>query len=122
MQYLALCQTRKCLFEMKSIQRLTLVFFVAFCCSAIAQVNVPVDNYSVNAYGQVQLSIQGETGKYYILEAQHNPPFAWTSSMTLHRLGIRCVKPGRYRWRWNGRYHGIPEHADRGAIELCRID
>lgn len=77
------------------IQRLTFVFFVAFCCAAIAQVNVPVDNYSVNAYGQVQLSIQGESGKYYILEAQHNPSFAWTSSMTLGLDGSMVIsEPG----------------------------
>ena len=29
---------------------------------------VTIDNYSVNGMGQVQLSIQAQTGKYYFLE------------------------------------------------------
>ena len=61
----------------------------------IAQVAVPIDNYSVNVFGQVQLSIEGESGKYYILQAQHSPSFEWTSSMTLGVDGTMVIsEPG----------------------------
>ena len=42
---------------------------------------VTIDNYSVNGIGQVQLSIQAEAGKYYVLHAQHNPTFNWAVSI-----------------------------------------
>ena len=45
--------------------------------------NVTIDNYSVNSYGQVQLSIEAEAGKYYILHAQHSPTYNWAVSMTI---------------------------------------
>ena len=49
----------------------TLVLFVAynFC---IAQI-VPIDNYSTNSFGQVQLEIQAQADKYYLLTVQHEP-------------------------------------------------
>ena len=56
---------------------------------------VPIDNYSVNALGQVQLSIQAESGKYYILEAQHSPDFEWATSMTMGVDGTMVIsEPG----------------------------
>ena len=57
--------------------------------------NVPIDNYSVNNYGQVQLSIQAEAGKYYILHAQHSPTYNWAVSMTLGVNGTMSISgPG----------------------------
>jgi hypothetical protein len=53
--------------------------------------NVPIDNYSVNNYGQVQLSIQAEDGKYYILHAQHSPTYNWAVSMTLGVNGTMSI-------------------------------
>jgi len=44
---------------------------------------VPIDNYSVNGLGQVQLSIQAQAGKYYVLHAQHSSTFNWATSMTI---------------------------------------
>ncbi|MAB30534.1 MAG: hypothetical protein CMP78_02950, partial [Formosa sp.] len=44
---------------------------------------VQIDNYSVNNFGQVQLSIQGQSDKYYILHAQHSDDFNWATSMTM---------------------------------------
>ena len=57
--------------------------------------NVPIDNYSVNNYGQVQLSIQAEAGKYYILHAQHSPTYNWAVSMTIGVNGTMSISsPG----------------------------
>ena len=63
-------------------------FFLSFLCLisfhffSSAQ-NVEIDNYSVNNLGQVQLSIQAESGKYYVLHAQHSPTFNWATSLTI---------------------------------------
>ena len=51
-----------------------LCLLLTFASIAMAQEVVPIQNYSVNAYGQVQLSIEGESGKYYILMAQQARP------------------------------------------------
>ena len=58
---------------------------------AIAQVEVPIDNYSVNAIGQVQLSIEAEDDKYYVLHAQHSPTFQWAVSMTMGVNGTMVI-------------------------------
>lgn len=58
---------------------------------AIAQVEVPIDNYSVNAIGQVQLSIEAEDDKYYVLHAQHSPTFEWAVSMTMGVNGTMVI-------------------------------
>ena len=50
-----------------------------------------IDNYSINNLGQVQLSIQGQSGKYYILHAQHNPDFNWATSMTIGVDGTMII-------------------------------
>ncbi|MDA9563069.1 T9SS type A sorting domain-containing protein [Flavobacteriales bacterium] len=73
------------------IKKITLLFtylisFYSFC---FAQVTI--NNYSVNGLGQAQLSIQGQTGKYYLLHAQHSPTFSWTTSMTMGVNGTMVI-------------------------------
>ena len=63
------------------------LFFQTFCFAQF----VTIDNYSVNNLGQVQLSIQGEQGKYYILHAQHNPDFNWATSLTVGLNGTMII-------------------------------
>ncbi len=53
--------------------------------------DVPIDNYSVNSIGQVQLSIQAQSDKYYMLHAQHSPTFNWATSMTLGVDGTMVI-------------------------------
>ena len=53
--------------------------------------NVTIDNYSVNGLGQVQLSIQAQAGKYYILHAQHSPTFNWATSLTIGVNGTMVI-------------------------------
>ena len=53
--------------------------------------SVTIDNYSVNGIGQVQLSIEAEAGKYYVLHAQHNPTFNWAVSMTIGVDGTMVI-------------------------------
>ena len=52
---------------------------------------VAINNYSVNSIGQVQLSIQAQTGKYYMLHAQHSPTFNWITSMTIGVNGTMVI-------------------------------
>lgn len=52
---------------------------------------VPIDNYSINAIGQAQLSIEAEAGKYYMLHAQHSPTFNWATSMTMGVNGTMVI-------------------------------
>jgi len=52
---------------------------------------VEIENYSINTFGQVQLSIQGEEGKYYILHAQHNEDFNWATSLTIGVDGTMII-------------------------------
>ena len=52
---------------------------------------IVIDNYSINNLGQVQLSSQGQSGKYYILHAQHNPDFNWATSMTIGVDGTMII-------------------------------
>ena len=68
----------------------TTVFLFFFQNLFFAQ-NITIDNYSVNNLGQVQLSIQGEQGKYYILHAQHNPDFNWATSLTIGLDGTMII-------------------------------
>ena len=69
---------------------------------------VNIDNYSVNALGQAQLSIQGQLGKYYVLHAQHSPTFNWAVSMTMGVNGTMVISEP------NGAYpeanYSITEH------------
>ena len=52
---------------------------------------VTIENYSVNTLGQVQLSIQGQQGKYYILHAQHSQDFNWAASLTIGVNGTMII-------------------------------
>ena len=47
---------------------LSILCLISFHIYSSAQ-NVEIDNYSVNNLGQVQLSIEAEAGKYYVLHA-----------------------------------------------------
>mgnify|MGYP000873933171 CR=1 FL=1 len=69
---------------------LSLIFFISLHNLSTAQ-PVPIDNYSVNGLGQVQLSIQGQSDKYYILHAQHSPTFNWAVSMTMGVDGTMII-------------------------------
>lgn len=69
---------------------LSLFFCIFFDFQTSAQL-VPIENYSVNGLGQVQLSIEGQADKYYILHAQHNPTFNWAVSMIMGVDGTMII-------------------------------
>ena len=73
------------------MKHLLLIFSVIFSMHLSFSQNVPIDNYSVNNLGQVQLSIQGQAGKYYILHAQHSPTFNWAVSLTMGVNGTMVI-------------------------------
>ena len=52
---------------------------------------VTIDNYSVNGLGQVQLSIEAQASKYYVLHAQHSSTYNWAVSMTLGVNGTMII-------------------------------
>jgi hypothetical protein len=54
---------------------------------------VPIQNYSVDVKGQVQLEVNSSTGKYYMLQVRHHPDsaFALTTSMTLGQAGTTVI-------------------------------
>ena len=71
-------------------------YFLPFLCIFFTNIlsysqNVTIDNYSINNYGQVELSIQGQAGKYYILHAQHSPTYNWAVSMTMGVTGTMII-------------------------------
>lgn len=81
--------------HMRNNFTLTLVFLLGLFSPLSAQTEVSIDNYSVNLYGQVQLSIQGSADKYYILEAQHSADFEWPTSITMGSEGTMVISaPG----------------------------
>jgi len=65
-------------------------FLIIICNFSFAQI-VPIDNYSVNSLGQVQLSIQAQASKYYTLNAQHSPTFEWMTSMMMGVNGTMVI-------------------------------
>jgi hypothetical protein len=69
--------------------------FISFFCLIstynICSAQVAIDNYSVNSFGQVQLSIQAQAGKYYVLHAQHSSTFNWATSMTIGVSGTMVI-------------------------------
>ena len=68
------------------------ISFFNFCFSQ----TITIDNYSINGLGQVQLSIQGQADKYYILHAQHSPTYNWATSMTMGVDGTMVItEPAR---------------------------
>lgn len=74
---------------MKNKITLALACIISACSYCSAQVEI--DNYSVSPTGQVQLSIQGESDKYYMLHAQHSPSFEWATSMTIGVDGTMVI-------------------------------
>jgi hypothetical protein len=66
-----------------------LVCFISFYNFCFSQ--VPIDAYSVNNTGQVQLSIQSQSDKYYVLHAQHSLTFNWATSMFLGVDGTMVI-------------------------------
>ncbi len=54
---------------------------------------VPIQNYAVDANGQVHLEVNSSTEKYYLLQVRHHPDsaFALTTSMTLGQAGITIL-------------------------------
>ena len=82
----------KCILNRLNILKNILpVFFVVCLCGFGFAQPVNIDNYSVNTFGQVQLSIQGQADKYYILHAQHSPTFNWATSMTIGVDGTMII-------------------------------
>ena len=73
------------------MKHLILIFSVIYSMNLSFAQNVPIDNYSVNNLGQVQLSIQGQAGKYYMLHAQHSPTFNWAVSLTMGVNGTMVI-------------------------------
>ena len=72
------------------------VYFLLICNFCWGQ-NVPIDNYSVNNFGQVQLEIQAQADKYYLLKARHEPNVDYESltSMTMGVDGTLIItEPG----------------------------
>ncbi len=69
---------------------LSILCLISFHFYSSAQ-DVEIDNYSVNSLGQVQLSIQAEAGKYYVLHAQHSPTFNWAVSITIGVNGTMVI-------------------------------
>jgi hypothetical protein len=69
---------------------LLFVYLITFSNICLAQI-ITIDNYSVNSIGQVQLSIQAQASKYYILQAQHSATFEWETSMTLGVNGTMVI-------------------------------
>jgi hypothetical protein len=67
------------------------LFFLASAYNFCNAQPVTIDNYSVNGLGQVQLSVQAQAGKYYVLHAQHSPTFNWAVSMTMGVNGTMVI-------------------------------
>jgi hypothetical protein len=77
-------------FLMTKSSLLSLFCFISIYNFCYAQ-SVTIDNYSVNGLGKVQLSIQAQAGKYYVLHAQHDPTFNWATSMTIGVDGTMVI-------------------------------
>ena len=76
---------------MKKTILLHALFLTSFLNICFGQAPVTIDNYLVNSYGQVQLSIQAQAGKYYLLFAQHSSTFQWVTSMTIGVNGTMVI-------------------------------
>lgn len=64
----------------------TLVFFISLCNLCVAQ-NVPILNYAINNFGQVELEIEAQADQYYLLTTQHGPDLN-EQSITSITMGI----------------------------------
>jgi hypothetical protein len=74
-----------------TMKHFLLLFSIIFMSGLTFGQSVPIDNYSVNTAGQVQLSIQGQAGKYYVLHAQHSPTYNWAVSLTIGVNGTMSI-------------------------------
>ena len=63
-----------------------IALFIAISCVSIAQ-TVPILDFSLNNFGQVQLEIEAQSDKYYILTTQHQPNLMY-ESITSITMGI----------------------------------
>lgn len=53
----------------------------------------PIENYQINANGQVQLTVSSSSDKYYLLQVRHHPDsaFTLTTSLTLGQNGSTII-------------------------------
>ncbi|HAI56820.1 MAG TPA: hypothetical protein DCM04_02705 [Saprospirales bacterium] len=58
------------------------VLFLAISCVSLAQ-NVPILDFSVNNFGQVQLGIEAKADKYYVLTTLHQPNLTYESPTSI---------------------------------------
>ena len=58
------------------------VLFLAISCVSLAQ-NVPILDFSVNNFGQVQLGIEAKANKYYVLTTLHQPDLTYESPTSI---------------------------------------
>jgi archaellum component FlaF (FlaF/FlaG flagellin family) len=74
------------------MKNLVLVFLLSIGSFCFAQ-SVPILNYSVNNYGQVQLEIEGSSDQYYLLTTQHEPnlDYQTITSLTMGVDGIMVI-------------------------------
>jgi hypothetical protein len=104
-------------------------FILLLCCFSVnsfcfAQ-PVEIDNYSVNNFGQVQLSIQGQEGKYYILHAQHGDDFNWATSLAIGVDGTMIISESSSAYtldRYTITEHDIdnPDDYDQDGIMILQ--
>lgn len=106
---------------LRKISTLVLLLTIGNLC--LAQV-VPIENYSLNSLGQVQLEITAQADKYYTLTAQHQPNFVYESitSITMGVDGPLIIsEPGRAYQQQNYKVtaHSIanPDDSDGDGID-----
>ena len=68
-------------------KKITLIFFIAICNFCAAQI-VPIISYNVNNVGQVELEIEAQADKYYVLTALHEPNSGVYESVTSITMGV----------------------------------
>ncbi len=77
------CRMSNSLYFNKVYVLISFLLFSVFCSAE----NVPIEDYSVNNIGQVQLTIQAQADKYYLLHALHGPNLIYESITSL-TLGV----------------------------------
>ena len=73
--------------------RIILLIVILFMTNLCYTQEVVINTYSTNNAGQVQLEIDGESDKYYLLSANHEPDLSYNSitSMTLGQSGTMVI-------------------------------
>jgi hypothetical protein len=104
-------------------------FLLLLCCFSVNSFcfgqPVEIDNYSVNNFDQVQLSIQGQEGKYYILHAQHGDDFNWATSLAIGVDGTMIISESSSAYtldRYTITEHDIdnPDDYDQDGIMILQ--